>query len=266
MKKNSVLLFATLTVVALGFQLISAQITINLPKIPKIKKDKPVQKDTPAIDSNNQNANNQTTDPQTTTAKEDDEMDFRLSGFLEEIGIAKKEVDEYTPQMQSSLTWRAKSQEWLWRAVSPKARNQFFEQWKALMNSATQKKFEDALNQLSASAAQKLPTSMPNNNNFAFHNAAEEKMMKGTLEDISTIKIHKIGLLHGIWQISKNDYGLPNARYKQGYMWVRNTADSHPYCRLFQINIIQDYAGGGTYGQSYARFLDDTLFGCPAGK
>lgn len=133
------------------------------------------------------------------------------------------------------------------------------------MSPAAQKRFEDALNGLSASAAKKLPTYIPNNNNFAFHNAAEEKMMKGTLEDPSTIKIYKVGLFHSTWQISKDDYNLPTARYKQGYMWVRNTIDSHPYCRLFQINIIQDYAGGGTYGQSYAQFIDDALFGCPAG-
>jgi hypothetical protein len=90
-------------------------------------------------------------------------------------------------------------------------------------------------------------------------------MMKGTLRNLSTLKIHKIGLFHGNWQISKDDYGLPNARYKQGYIWVRDTTDDHPYCHLYQVNIIQDYAGGGTYAASYARFLDDTLFGCPAG-
>lgn len=212
------LIFATLIVMALGFQLISAQ---------------------------------------------DDQMDGRLLFFLDEIGKAKKEVDGYTPQDGVYLV-TGNSREWLWRAVSPKMRSQFIDQWKVVMNPSTQKKFEDVLNQLSASAAVKLPTYIPGNNNFAFHNLAEEKMMKGTLSDPSTIKIHKIGLFHGAWQISKNDYGLPEARYKQGYMWVRNTIDSHPYCRLFQINIIQDYAGGGTYGQSYARFIDDNLFGCPA--
>lgn len=269
-KKNSVLIFATLIAMALGFQAISAQITINLPKIPKIKKDKPTPKDQPATDSNNQtNSNqtnaNQTTQPQTTTTKDDEQVDGRLLLFLDQITKAEKEVDEYTPQTHSYLV-SGSSKEWLWNAVSPKMRNQFIEKWKVIMSAATQKKFEDALNQLSASAAVKLPTYIPGNNNFAFHNLAEEKMMKGTLEDPSTIKIHKIGLFHSTWQISKNDYGLPEARYKQGYMWVRNTIDSHPYCRLFQINIIQDYAGGGTYGQSYARFIDDNLFGCPSGS
>jgi len=198
------------------------------------------------------------------SAQDDEQMDGRLGLFLDQIGKAKKEVDEYTPQSGMYLV-TGSSREWLWQAVSPKMRNQFIEQWKVIMTPATRKKFDDALNGLSASAAKKLPTYTPHNNNFAFHNVAEEKMMKGTLESISTTNIYKIGLFHSTWQISKNDYGIPNARYKQGYMWVRNTLDSHPYCRLFQINIIQDYAGGGTYGQSYARFIDDSLFGCPAG-
>ncbi len=89
-------------------------------------------------------------------------------------------------------------------------------------------------------------------------------MMKGTLGNLATLKIHKIELAQSNWLISKNDFGLSMARYKQGYIWVRDTTDDHPYCHFYQINIIQDYAGGGTYGASYARFLDNTLFGCPA--
>lgn len=219
MKKNSVLIFAALIVMALGFQSIAAQ---------------------------------------------DEQVDGRLLLFFDQIAKAQKEIDQYSTQDGGYLV-TGNSRDWLWRAVSTKMRSQFLDQWKVVMNQTTRKRFDDAFSQLSASAAKKLPTYIPGNQNFAFHNLAEEKMMKGTLEDPSTIKILKIGFYHGTWQISKNDYGLPEARYKQGYMYVRNTADSHPYCRLFQINIIQDYAGGGTYGQSYARFLDDNLFGCPAG-
>jgi hypothetical protein len=89
-------------------------------------------------------------------------------------------------------------------------------------------------------------------------------MMKAALENSATLKIHKIGLYHGTWQIDKNNLGIPNARYKQGYIWVRDTADDHPYCHLYQVNIIQNYAGGGTYAASSARFIGDTLFGCPS--
>lgn len=220
MKKNFVLIFATLVVMAFGFQSISAQ--------------------------------------------DDDHIDGRLLSFLDHIEKAKTEVDAYTPQDSAYLV-SGDSQEWLWNAVSPKLRKQFMDKWKSVMSPAAQKRFEDALDGLKASAAQKLPTYLPDNNYFAFHNLAEETMMKGQLEDPSTIKIFKIGLFHNTWQISKDDYGSPNARYKQGYMWIRNTLDSHPYCRLFQINIIQDYAGGGTYGQSYARFIDGPLIGCPTG-
>ncbi len=40
MKKNSALMLALLAIFALGYQTLSAQITINIPKIPKIKKPK----------------------------------------------------------------------------------------------------------------------------------------------------------------------------------------------------------------------------------
>jgi hypothetical protein len=49
-------------------------------------------------------------------------------------------------------------------------------------------------------------------------------------------------------------------------VWARSTLNDHPYCRIYWINIIQDYAGGGTYGASYAYFVNDELAGCPAGK
>ncbi len=75
--------------------------------------------------------------------------------------------------------------------------------------------------------------------------------------------------LNRYWNLEvpvENELGIPKARYKQGYVWVRVTSDDHPYCHLYQINIIQDYAGGGTYGASYAKFLDNNLSGCPAGQ
>ena len=43
MKKSSMLMFTFLVVTVFSFQAVSAQITINIPKIPKIKKDKPVE-------------------------------------------------------------------------------------------------------------------------------------------------------------------------------------------------------------------------------
>ncbi len=260
--KIKLLTFILLTGFVFGVETSSAQITINIPKIPKIKKPKAK---TPEPEKTTKTATEGKTTVQDSTAKtetENDEMDFRLTFFLEEIAKTQKSVERYNPDDYLYLVSGGSESEWLLRAVSMREREKWAKDW--LKKPIEQKKFAEALDALSASAARKMPDYTPGAKNFAFRNAAEEKMMKATLKNAATLEIIKIGLFHGNWQISKNDYGLPNARYKQGFIWVRNTADDHPYCHLYQVNIIQDYAGGGTYAASYARFLGDTLFGCPA--
>lgn len=184
-----------------------------------------------------------------------------LQRHLENIAKKKKEVDEYDPDTKSYMV-SATTYDYLLFAVSPRARDKWLKDAKGM-------DFKPALDAplaaLAAAAAKKLPIYLPDSANFAFRSPLEEKRMKGTLGDTTSLKIHKIGLAQSNWLISKNDYGLPTARYKQGYIWVRDTADDHPYCHLYQVNIIQDYAGGGTYGASYAKFLDNTLLGCPVG-
>jgi hypothetical protein len=88
--------------------------------------------------------------------------------------------------------------------------------------------------------------------------------MKAALKN-ATLKIHKIGLNQANWLIDKDYFGLPTSRYKQGMIWARNSADDHPYCKFYYVNIIQDYAGGGTYRASYALYIEETLAGCLSG-
>ena len=127
-----------------------------------------------------------------------------------------------------------------------------------------QKKVAAALDALAASAAKKLPTYKEDLDNYKFHNAAEEKMMKGVLKRIADYKIFSSGLLGVIWAIGKNNLGIPTARFKNGAIYLKDTKDDHLYCYLFYVNIIQDYAGGGTYGASYAMYVGNELVGCPA--
>jgi len=264
MKKNSALMLALLAIFALGYQTLSAQITINIPKIPKIKKPKIEQPTTTTTNDESRTTQSQTS-TQTSAVSKDDEMDFRLTFFLEEIGKAQKEVDEYNSQDKLYLV-SSTSADWMWRAVSPKERGEWTEKWKTLLTPAARKKFDDALDALAASAAKKLPDYKASLNEFTFHNAAEEKMMKGVLTKIADYKIFSSGLRQSSWLIDKNDYGLPTARYKHGVIYLRDTKGDHPYCYATYINIKQDYAGGGTYGASYARFVEDEMVGCPAGK
>ncbi|CAN5255526.1 hypothetical protein BH20ACI1_BH20ACI1_04040 [soil metagenome] len=183
-----------------------------------------------------------------------------LQAHLADIAEKQKEVEAYNSDklyMVSATTY-----DYLLFAVSPRARDE----WLKDANAMDFKPALDApLAALAAAAAKKLPIYLPGPANFAFRSPLEEQKMKKTLGNIATLKIHKIGLAQSSWLIGKNSIGIPTARYKQGYVWVRETTDDHPYCRLYQINIIQDYAGGGRYGASYAKFLDNTLSGCPAG-
>jgi hypothetical protein len=87
---------------------------------------------------------------------------------------------------------------------------------------------------------------------------------EGDLDNPAALKIYKIGLNQASWLTSKDDFGLPTSRYKHGMIWLRDAADDHPYCKIYYVNIIQDYAGGGTYGASYALFTGSELAGFPA--
>jgi hypothetical protein len=65
------------------------------------------------------------------------------------------------------------------------------------------------------------------------------------------------------WNIEKRSNGLPNARYKHGMIYARYPSLDDGYCRIIHVNIVQDYAGGGTYADSKARFIKSEFAGCP---
>ncbi len=196
---------------------------------------------------------------QTISAQE--EMDFRLTFFLEKIAKAQKAADEYTPETRVYLVGSGEY-EWLERAVSPKAREEWSKKWLTKPNE--RQKFNEVFDALAATAAKKLPLCQTNPKAYNFRNPAEETMIKAKLDNLAKFKIHKIGFKESAWLIDKNSLGIPTARYKHGMVWVRDETDDHSYCKVFYLNIIQDYAGGGTYGASYAKLIGNELAGCPA--
>lgn len=268
MKNKYFLTTAFLIVLIFGWQVAVAQVTItlpNFPKIPKIKKPKVVATPEPDTTSGDQNGNDSTTTEPKPTEPKYEPMDARLSFFLDELAKAQKDVDAYTPEDKLYLVG-ATSGEWMRRAISAKERTEWEEKWKSVMTPGAKKRFDDGFAALAASAAEKLPTYKASISKYGFHNAAEERMMKSVLTKIADYKIFSSGLQQSAWLIDKNDYGLPTARYKHGVIYLRDTKSDHPYCYATYVNIKQDYAGGGTYGASYARFIEDEMVGCPAGK
>lgn len=150
-------------------------------------------------------------------------------------------------------------------AVSPQAREEWMKSFGVLdIRQTPNNRLDAALDALNASAVKKLPLYLPETKSYPFKNLAEERLMKSKINRLADHKILYIGIRQANWQIDKNDFGIPTARYKHGMVWVRVARHDYPYCWVYYINVIQDYAGGGTYGASYGNFIRNELFGCPA--
>jgi hypothetical protein len=266
MKKILILTLALSIVFALGAQAASAQITITLPNFPKIKKPKPDQPRVDTTTGNNQsnqtvtNGDGRTGESKTPAPTDKCAENIWVSSHLDDIAKRREEVESFTPDrgwLVGSSTY-----DHLLYAVSPSAREKWLTGAKALDYKNC---LAPAFDKLAASAATKLPLFLPNTKAYAQHIPAEEKLMKSKISDLADHKIFYIGVREPNWLIDKNEFGLPKNRYKHGMVWVRYTPNDHPYCRVYYINLIQDYAGGGTYGASYASFIEDQLIGCPAG-
>jgi len=144
-------------------------------------------------------------------------------------------------------------------ALSPRNRNKFAEKMGNLYQCLS-----GELDQIQAEAKKTLP-----NYTLSAYNTkipADERVMRSAINDLDKATIYKIGLEGPNWIIEKNEYGLPIHRYKHGAMWVKYSTMDTGFCQILWINVIQDYAGGGTWGQSYGNFVRNEPAGCPVGK
>jgi hypothetical protein len=152
---------------------------------------------------------------------------------------------------------------WLLRALSKKELQRWEQESIKDWNSfapINKKKFDEAFKELNTLALKKIPAFKPNPKNFATRNAAEETLMK---KQLPAIKIHQIGLAQTNWEIQKNELDIIQKRFKVGYVWGKDPNDDFQFCRLYQVNIIQDYAGGGKYNASEAVAVGSWVVGCP---
>ena len=193
------------------------------------------------------------------TARSDNMSSF----FLEEVAATRKEVAEYTPAAKLYLVGsRNDANRWLNRAMVPVYRKEFFDQWK--FPAATVAKFNSALDALASEAPPKIAAFTASQiGKIRLRNAVDERMMLSAMTEVPGVIVHKTGMYDAIWTIQKNDYGLPSYRYKRGAIYGRNPKSTHPYCWIWLISIRQDYAGGGTYGSSYAQHIEIDIATCP---
>lgn len=154
-------------------------------------------------------------------------------------------------------------------AVSKRARDKFFAD-KKMENYRSDKacnKVDPALDDLAAAVAKTISLYVPERGAYAVRNPAEETLMKSRVTDLTpATKIFKTGLESANWGIDKNDLGIPTDRYKHGLIYLKPVNADDPYCRMIFVNIVQDYAGGGTYGASYGNFIRSEIAGCPPGN
>jgi hypothetical protein len=190
------------------------------------------------------------------------EEDFRVGVFMDDIKKAQEQVDHYTPEGMYWVVSAGANEDQLMLAISKKARAAWLAQW--VKTDKTKAEFNAAWDKLAASAATKLPLYKPAADDFKFHFLPGEKMVLGQIKPTATMKVLKIGSDVATWDIEKDGSGFPTYRFKDTYVYVRDSADDFPFCRLYTARVKQDYAGGGRYNtEVYASSTTQEIFGCP---
>ena len=193
---------------------------------------------------------------------EDEKPDFRLGIFLDDIKKAQEEVDRYTPADFLYLVSAGDHSDELLRAISPKAREEWSKAW--LKNANSRAEFNAAWDKLAAAAAKKIPTYKPNAAEFKFRYPIGEKLLMDYFKNPSTLKIFRTGTDTTGWDIQKDSSNFPTYRYKDVHVYLRDTSDDHPYCKVVTARVKQDYAGGGTYNPKvYRSSASEEIYGCP---
>ena len=256
----------------------SAQFPISIPKLPKIKKDKPeapapnpspTEKSTPASPSVT-HAPSPTT-PATVSPATDGAsaavLDERCTRgaygvWRDDMETTRKEAAEYKPGLRDYYVqnFNDKRNEYLWQAISPKERKELLDKIPPQDHPC----FVPILDAIAAAAKTTLSTYRPTG--YGTATPAEQRLLRAAVEDIEKATVFMVGLESGAWNIEKNGYGIPTARYRYGVIWLKWPGADDSYCRAYYVNLVQDYSGGGTYSQSYGRYANVEPVGCPAGK
>jgi hypothetical protein len=260
-----VIAILTLTFLFVGYT--SAQITINIPKIPKWPKGDKTKEiaDTTGKTNGNTGVN---TDVQTesnntkTTTGDFCTTDMMVGVYMKDIETTRKQAEEYRPGARDYYVQDFSDRQniYLKASLSPSRRKEWLGTWPAnIVNCIT-----PALDNLAAIAKKTLPTYVPAG--FALGTPAELKVLRTGVNDLAQATVFKVGISSPNWLISKDSYNFPTARYKYGVIWAKYPGLDDGFCRIIYVNLVQDYAGGGTYGASYGNFIKSEFAGCPPGK
>jgi hypothetical protein len=266
MKKN-LLTIAAILVIAITFgETTYAQIgnILNRAKDAIDKKKDKKKEQTQTTTTTTDSSGTQSTGNQQTTQTNNGRSqidDVRLKIYLDDIIQAEKDIDNYVNGDGKYLVFVYGDTNIVEKAISPKARAEYLRD-----RTDTQGKLNAELDKLATMIDAPMRKYIPNDDNFQFKTPADVKLMRELLSS-ENLTIHKIGIFSPNWNISKDEYGLPQNRFKYGYVWAKENSSDQPYCIRYELKIIQDYAGGGTYGASFAwkdyNSRAKMVMGCP---
>ncbi len=187
-----------------------------------------------------------------------------LDFHAKDIERSAEEVKAYDPARGGNMVHES-NDNYILYALSKKERDEWLGRWTSFKRGGPCDKVDPALDALAAAVAAKIGSSKPRAEDFRFHDPASERVLMTLFENSKTTKVIKIGFDTAAWEIQRGDDGLPSYRYKDGYVWARDTAEDQPYCHLYSARVKQDYAGGGTYSSKiYRSSAQDRMIGCPA--
>ncbi len=247
----------------------SAQITINIPSFPKIKKEpKPTPTPPPAATT----GSNMDSDSGSSVTPADesssvapgkkgcnDDVVFQVHN--ENITKTIEDATNYTPGSRDYYVqdFNDGHNEYLKAALSPSKRKEYVERWK---DPVLGKCIDDRLNDLEAAAAKTIGSYKPTG--YTLGTPAEKAALRAAVTDIANATVHSVGVRDNVWKIVYNNIGIPRGRKKLGKLWLKYPQNK--YCTIVWANVWQPYAGGGTYGASERDFIAWEFAGCPAGK
>ena len=171
-----------------------------------------------------------------------------------------REAEEYKPGLRDYYVRELSDRrnEYLWAAISPSERAEWFSSHKTAEKDmhCMSKIFEE----LGAAAKRTLPKYHPRG--YVHHEENDDDLITAAIkQELPNAEIIKVGVSSPAWNIEKRSNGIPNSRYKYGMAWVNPKTDDG-FCRIAYINIVQDYAGGSSYGESVANYISMEPAGC----
>ncbi len=176
------------------------------------------------------------------------------------IEITKKQAADYKPGARDYYVRDFNDNEnlYLKAALSPSRRQDWLGRWK---DQKFVKCMSVALDELAGIAKKTLPSYRPTG--YTVRNAAEERVLLSGVKDISQATVIASGMSSPSWKIEQNRRGIPVARYKHGMIYARYRSVDDGFCRIVYVNVVQDHAGGGTYGDSRPVYIKSEFAGCP---